>query len=135
MYDKNQIIKTLRKNKGLNQSHIAEALGVSTNSVSLIERGEGEIIEKEITLIAKVLGVSSKELTEKLSETKSTSDDWAQRLVDEMRAEIEELKKDKQNLNELLRMALQANGNFPEGDSLVPLIIHRNQELITRRAA
>jgi hypothetical protein len=84
--------------------------------------------------IAKIFEVDKAVLLDN-STSKATSDDWAQRLVDEMKAEIEELKKDKANLNELLKLALQANGNFPEGDSLVPLIIHRNQELITLRAA
>jgi transcriptional regulator with XRE-family HTH domain len=129
-----QKIKELRRLKNLTMDDLALQIGVKRQQIWNYENGRSNPTMDKLDQIAKIFEVDKAVLLDN-STSKATSDDWAQRLVDEMKAEIEELKKDKANLNELLKLALQANGNFPEGDSLVPLIIHRNQELITLRAA
>ena len=50
-------IKEIRKENGVNQELIAEALGVDTSVVSNIEKGKRELKVSELEKIAKVLEV------------------------------------------------------------------------------
>ena len=51
-------IKTIRTDKGINQSQMAESLGFTQNNYSKIERGIGELSVDRLYEIAEILGVS-----------------------------------------------------------------------------
>lgn len=57
-----QRIRKYRKEKGLNQSELAEKIGKSLRTVQKYEKGEIEVAISVISDIAEVLGVSSSEI-------------------------------------------------------------------------
>lgn len=60
-------IAMYRLQKGLGYpSHLAELAGMSTKKISMIEKGEKDVLFSEIVRISEVLGVPISELTEKI---------------------------------------------------------------------
>jgi len=55
-------IRQLRTSKGLTQEELAEAVGVSTDFISLIERGERAPSFENLERLAEALGVNVAEL-------------------------------------------------------------------------
>ena len=57
-----QRIRKFRKDKGLNQSELAEKIGKSLRTVQKYEKGEIEVAVSVISDIAAVLGISSSDI-------------------------------------------------------------------------
>jgi len=55
-------LKQLRAQKGLTQEELAEAVGVSTDFISLVERGQRAPSFKNLERLAEVLGVEVADL-------------------------------------------------------------------------
>jgi transcriptional regulator with XRE-family HTH domain len=65
-------IRDLRKKQGDNQAALAEEAGITSNMLSLIERGEGNPSWTTVEGIAKALGISVAELA-KVAERRRAS--------------------------------------------------------------
>ena len=64
-------IKRIRKAKGLNQSNLAELMGMEIKSLSLIETGNGFASAKTLEKLSSVLDVSLSELFETSNQNNS----------------------------------------------------------------
>lgn len=62
----------LRKKAGLSQQYIADHLGISQAAVSQWERGASMPIAAKLPILAKLLGCTTDELLEGISEKKGT---------------------------------------------------------------
>ena len=62
----------LRKKAGLSQQYIADHLGISQGAVSQWERGVTMPIADKLPILAKLLGCTTDELLEGISEKKGT---------------------------------------------------------------
>lgn len=62
----------LRKKAGLSQQYIADHLGISQGAVSQWERGVSMPIADKLPILAKLLGCTTDELLEGISEKKGT---------------------------------------------------------------
>ena len=52
-------IKELRKKKGINQTQLGEAIGVSSKSISMIENGQNKPTVQQIEKLSKFFNVTS----------------------------------------------------------------------------
>ena len=65
-------LSCLRKKAGLSQQYIADHLGISQGAVSQWERGLSMPIADKLPILAKLLGCTTDELLEGISEKKGT---------------------------------------------------------------
>lgn len=54
----NNRIRELRKNLGLNQTDFAEKIGITQTWLSMLESGQRQVVDKNITLISSIFGAS-----------------------------------------------------------------------------
>lgn len=68
-----ELIKEARTNAGLSQAALAKETGVSAADIGKAERGEKELTQAQLKLIAKATGVTQKSLLEAASGTSSSA--------------------------------------------------------------
>ena len=61
-----QRMRELRKQKNLTQSELAEKIGLSTNFIGMVERGERNITVMKVFKLAKALDISLSKFFESL---------------------------------------------------------------------
>ena len=59
-----QAVRQLREKRGLTQERLAQDAGITTGTISLIERGRSNPAWGTVTAIARALGVSTAELAQ-----------------------------------------------------------------------
>jgi transcriptional regulator with XRE-family HTH domain len=52
-------IRELRKKKGINQTELGEAIGISSKSISMIENGQNKPTVQQIEMLSKFFNVSA----------------------------------------------------------------------------
>lgn len=137
MKDNYGVIRELRESKGLTLDDLAQELGVTKQAVSQYEKGKLGISVPALKQLCEFLAVDFDLISSRIKdesgsfyeskeirESKATSDKWAAELVEELRTEINDLKRDKEKLFEMLQMAISGNGNFPGGYSSIMAVEH-----------
>ena len=126
-------IRKLRREKSLTQEALGISLGVKKQMVSNYESGLYPFPQEKIPALANELGINPLELEQNFSDskvntdTKITSDAWAQKTVDSMQARINALEEDKKYLQSMLELVISGKGNFLKGNvSLFPFALNGN---------
>lgn len=103
-------IRSLRKEKGLNQAELGEKTGISRRSISTIENGETDPSAKQITAISKFFNVSTeyllngKEESNTISETEQEIIQLVRRDLDIKETLIKILENKKKEIRRMMKM-------------------------------
>lgn len=87
----NETIKFLRMSKGMTQGELANAIGVSTNSIASIEAGRSKPSPKNLIALAEALGVKSNDLLN--GNVGDVQKDWKEEAYEVVKQENEWLKR------------------------------------------